>query len=311
MAARQGPGTSQGRDLARPGSWAPGGKQGCGRQGPEPVLRQGLLCSRLQPRPLLGPGPGCAHPVHLWGPGPGTAQPPVWTGPASQTCWPAPPASQGPFLQPRRGRQAGLWASGGLRSGVQCVTDPPGLPGHPAKPPERRSVLHKGAAGSSGRGARTQPPTRTLCPLQGPPTRRQGPQACPRKAAPLSHDGPSPGALTPVEVFTPGPHCAPGSGWAPPEPGRRLSRAAVTAGKVRGRGPCSLPPTCLPWGRSGPWGQGLRASSGEERAKDGLTPPPPVTRPTAPLRPWPEVPSMPHGTPGPQLTGWEAPRTLD
>ena len=61
---------------AWPGSRAPGGKTGCGRQGPELVLPQGLLHGQLRPRPPLGPRPGCAYAVHLRRPGPGTAQPP-------------------------------------------------------------------------------------------------------------------------------------------------------------------------------------------------------------------------------------------
>ena len=61
---------------AWPGSRAPGGKMGCGRQGPELVLPQGLLHGQLRPRPPLGPRPGCAYAVHLRRPGPGTAQPP-------------------------------------------------------------------------------------------------------------------------------------------------------------------------------------------------------------------------------------------
>lgn len=140
-------GRRQGRNPAWLGSWAPGGKQGCGRQGPESALPQGLLCGRLQPHPLLGPRPGCAHPVHLQAPGPGTAQPRV-----DGACLPdllASPASlPGPLPPAAAGAAGGVLGLWGLRSGAQRVMDPPGLPGHPAKPPERRECSAQRAAGS-------------------------------------------------------------------------------------------------------------------------------------------------------------------
>lgn len=274
-------------------------------------------------RPAPAPSPPRPQ-AWLRSPGP-PAGPGAWhsTTPCGRGLPPRPAGQpRQPPRAPSSSRGGGSrWGSGplGAEVGGTARDGPPGAARSPGQASRTQGVfctkssrvLRTRSQDPASRPPHSLPP-RTLRPLPGPPTRRQGPQACPRKAAPLSHDWPSPGAMTPVEVFTPGPHCAPGSGWAPP-PGRRLSRAAVTAGKVRGRGPCSLPPTRLPWGCSGPRGQGLRAGAGEERAKDGLTPHP-VTRPhsstEALARGAPHAPRN-TGTPGPLLTGWEAPRTLD
>lgn len=279
---------------AWPGSRAPGGKTGCGRQGPELVLPQGLLHGQLRPRPPLGPRPGCAYAVHLRRPGPGTAQPPRALA--------VPASFPGPLLPAAAGAVGGalgllgaeVGGGGTARGGAPRAVLSSGQASRTQERSAQRSSLGPQDAepGASlppppPHSLPPRPPTLTpapphtltpappQCPLPGPPMRWQGPQACPRKSAPLSHDGPGPVALPPVEVFTPGPHCPPGSGWSLP-PGRHLSRLSAREGQ-RQRTLLPTPhPTLMETFR--PTGQGpgcflrrLWASGGEERAKDGLT----------------------------------------